>query len=632
MTPSASPVGSYDQRYRRAHRRFYKSLRLKPLIQHLAMHSHFHVLASGVVFHRHRYRPEYSKGIIYWHILIYCWSFFGRPDRHSAGLLMSRSFILAISALAACAVPLPSTAQVDPAIQLRDEARQSQREADTQPPRNPAPSAAQPALNESPADVAEVAAWLHSPRITVRGNPPVDQLELDRTLAPYRSLSLGQKRLELLIRQLNALLVRRGLVTSHARVSRVDSGANTLEIELLTGTIGAMKEDGKSLDAGLRNAFPSNEGDPLVLRDLEQGVHQIQRLRMFQAEMRILPGQSPTSSDLDLTLKQNKPWWLQLSLDNQGAESTGTRRSRGTLTWENPLGLLDSVAATYVRSDRSEAVLAAMSVPQGYNTWSASYAASRYRQPLPAGVEETGGSNSGSVAWNRALYLAADGRDSADLALTYSDAERRIAGISLTPERLTVARGTLTRVRQGAGWQAWGEGGAVVGLPWFGAIDDSDRLQRADAHAQFTKVELHGGVSVTIADTGVQYAGQIDLQYSRVGLYGPEQFRLGGMTSVRGYQEGIVVGDYGYLFRHELQLPPQSVEAWNATLRPFAFIDHGSATPIAGSPLRLASAGAGMRANQKYGSVEIALAKPIDHSSTIVPDRWTLHFAIRIDL
>jgi hemolysin activation/secretion protein len=544
---------------------------------------------------------------------------------------MSRSLLVVASALATLALPPSAAAQVDPAIQLRQQQRQSQFETNTQPPAG-ASIAPLPALDTQPADVPETAIWLASPKITVQHSQLVAPAEIDRVLAPYRSLPLGPKRIALLLRQLDALLIRHGLVTSRARVVHLDRIAGKLDIDLVTGTIGAMKENGKPLAVGLRNAFPSGQGDALVLRDLEQGVHQIQRLRLYQAEMRILPGQAPATSEIDLMLKRSKPWWLQLGLDNQGAEATGKNRRRATLTLEDSLGLLDGISITYIESARSQAALAAISVPQGYNTWSLSYAASRYREPLPFGLVQKGGSKSGSLAWNRVLYLAADGRDATDLALTYSDAERKIAGYALTPTQLTVLRGTFDRVRQGSGWRAWGEAGAVVGLPWFGAINDDAGLQRADAHAQFVKLELHGGGAVMIADTGLQYTGQFDAQHSRVGLYDQEQFSLGGMNTVRGYAQGVAVGDSGYLFRHELQTAPHRIDVWNATLTPFGFVDHGEAWSVIGTAYHLAAAGIGLRIAQKHGGADLALAKPLSHSSTLSPDDWTLHFALRIDL
>ena len=141
------------------------------------------------------------------------------------------------------------------------------------------------------------------------------------------------------------------------------------------------------------NAFPAQANDTLHLEDIEQGVHQIQRLRLYQAEVRILPGQAPEASLIDIQLTESKPWWLQLGVDNQGSKATGTERARVSLSLDNRLGLLDSVGLTYVRSRSSEAAIASLAIPYGYNTWSLSYAASRYTQALPANLEQSGNSS-----------------------------------------------------------------------------------------------------------------------------------------------------------------------------------------------------------------------------------------------
>jgi hemolysin activation/secretion protein len=345
-------------------------------------------------------------------------------------------------------VAVDALAQQDPAIQLRQEQRQHQREEDAHsPPAKLSAPAETPALDGLPGDLAEPHSRLLDAKVAVRSNELLDQAEIDRIVTPYQSLALGERRIALLIRQLNAALVRRGFVTSRARIARLDPTGKALEIELVAGRIEAFKESDKPLGMGLHNAFPAREGDALVLGDLEQGVHQIQRLRMYQAEIRILPGQSPATNLIDLQLTRGKPWWLQLGLDNQGSEATGTQRARGTFGLDDSLGLLDSLAFTYVHSRDSDALLGALSIPQGYNTWSLSAAASRYTQALPVGLQQRGGSSTATMGWNRVLHLAADGRDSADLTLAYSDGWRKIGGISLTPERLTVMRGTLTRVR-----------------------------------------------------------------------------------------------------------------------------------------------------------------------------------------
>lgn len=421
-------------------------------------------------------------------------------------------------------------------------------------------------------------------------------------------------------------------MTSRARVANVDTHNNRLEIALVGGRIEAIRDSGKSSVSGIGNAFPAQPNDILLLQDIEQGVHQIQRLRLYQAEVRILPGQAPGASLVDIHLTETKPWWLQFGIDNQGSKTTGTERARVSLNLENRLGLLDSVGLTYVYAHRSEAAIASLAIPQGYNTWSLSYAASRYTQALPANLEQKGGSNTTILSWNRVMHLSSAGRDTIDLSLTYGDANRKIDEIPLASERLAVLKASATRLRQGKGWRAWGEMGISQGVSWLGARSDQGIANDSDPHAEFTKLEGHTGLTLAIPGTGIQYTGQLDIQFSQVGLFGPEQFRLGGMNSIRGYDESVATGDRGYSFRNELHVTDRQFTALAATATPYLFADHGTTRLINGATARLSGAGIGLRFVARDWAADLAIAKPLDHSSQIAARDWYVHASLRIDL
>ena len=524
--------------------------------------------------------------------------------------------------------------QPDPAIQLRQEMQREQRQESLRAMPSRAVSPDVPALNATPDTVQEPEPILFSPEITVQDNGLLEQDKLQSLLAPYRQLGLGPQRIALLLRQLNAQLVTQGQVTSKARIRHIDPPTRHLDIELMPGRIGAYTHDGEPVKADLQRAFPGQEQDLLVLQDIEQGVQQIQRLRRYQAELRILPGQTPELSQVDIHLTETRPWWFQFSGDNLGSRSTGRERVRATLNLDNTLGLLESVGLTYLRSRDSEAAVATLAIPSGYNTWSAVYAASRYRQELLGYLQEKGGSYTGTLAWNRVLHLSAAGRDAIELSLTYGDTWRKIERFTLTPARLTVLKANLTHLRQGNGWRAWAQIGASHGLPWFGATDDPDGLPSGAAHAQFTQVEAHAGLIFNIPSLGGHYVGQIDAQASRVGLYGTEQFRLAGMNAVRGYDEGTITGDSGLLFRHEWQVTPLPIKALDAQIAPLVFFDHGTTRLIDGPRIRLAGAGTGFRLVSESGrwSSDLLLAKAVDHNTVIRDNDWRAYFTFRIDL
>lgn len=107
-------------------------------------------------------------------------------------------------------------------------------------------------------------------------------------------------------------------------------------------------------------------------------------------------------------------------------------------------------------------------------------------------------------------------------------------------------------------------------------------------------------------------------QWTNVALFGSEQIYAGGMSTVRGFREGVIAGDRGAYWRNEL--------AWaNAPMlgalrmEPYLFLDAGQAMYVATRHWQyVAGTGAGIRlaanwARQTFTSellVGMPLAQP----------------------
>jgi hemolysin activation/secretion protein len=81
----------------------------------------------------------------------------------------------------------------------------------------------------------------------------------------------------------------------------------------------------------------SQAGDVLNLRDIEQGLENLQRLPSVQADFQIAPASAadapPNSSDLLLKWHQQRPYRLLLQLDDGGSQATGCCRAVPHWRW-----------------------------------------------------------------------------------------------------------------------------------------------------------------------------------------------------------------------------------------------------------------------------------------------------------
>jgi len=531
------------------------------------------------------------------------------------------------------AAAMPALAEKDPAARLLEEQRENARQAGFK--HSPIANfqiSGRPALDANPADVAESGPTIANARIAVDdaglpvGNP------VSATVARFLGLPLGANRLELLLRQLDARLVEAGFVTSRALLESASADTGEVRIRLQPGCLDGIRNGGDSGESAFARAFPIRRGDVIRLPDVEQGIHQINRLRLYQAQVTLRPGDSPGGSVLDLALGLGKPWRASLGVDNQGSSATGQNRLRAGFGFDDALGVLDAFQVQALASSHSRAALASLAVPRGYETWSLTASGSQSTQRLPGKLEVRSSAWTALTGWNRVLGLSAEGRDSVDLTMTRSRFGRRIEGTSLDADRLTVLRAAYSHVRRSPAAHWYVEPALSAGVPVFGAQHDPDGLERGSVHAQFVKIGVNAGLVVPIAQGTAESSLQAAGQASRVGLHGSEQLSLGGLSSIRGFREGAIAGDSGFLLRGEIRLPRAlgNLQGWGQAV-PYAHLDYGMARLAQADRRNIASAGVGMRWSG-YGAVlETVVSHPIAGPGAL-REGARVHFSVGMEI
>ncbi|EJB5802289.1 VENN motif pre-toxin domain-containing protein [Escherichia coli] len=161
---------------------------------------------------------------------------------------------------------------------------------------------------------------------------------------------LGAKGINLLMSTLQNRLVDHGYVTTRVLAPSQDLKSGILRLVVIPGVVRHVRLTPDSDDyIQLYSSFPAHEGSLLDLRDIEQGLENMQRLPGVQADMEIVPGEQPGESDILITRKQDKYWRLGFSLDDSGTRSTGRYLGGITFSLDNPFSLSDLlyVSATH---------------------------------------------------------------------------------------------------------------------------------------------------------------------------------------------------------------------------------------------------------------------------------------------
>ncbi len=377
---------------------------------------------------------------------------------------------------------------------------------------------------------------------------------------------LGAKGINLLMSTLQNRLVDHGYVTTRVLAPSQDLTSGILRLVIIPGVVRHVRLTPDSDDyIRLYSSFPAHEGSLLDLRDIEQGLENMQRLPGVQADMEIVPGEQPGESDILITRKQDKYWRLGFSLDDSGTRSTGRYLGGITFYLDNPFSLSDLlyVSATHnfphYGGKGSKNYTGHYSVPFGYWQFSVTASDYDYHQTIAGDVEDyqySGESQNLGVQLSRVLH-----RNGAQKTVLTYDIQARRSRNYINDTEIQVQR------RQTAAWriglqhrhyisQATLDAGVSWqrGTRWFGAQPaPEETFGEATALSKILQMNASFNLPFTLAEQPFHYSFQYQRQLSNTSLTPQEQFAIGNRWTVRGFDgERTLNASNGWYIRNDL--------------------------------------------------------------------------------
>ncbi|VXC48206.1 Outer membrane transporter CdiB [Enterobacterales bacterium 8AC] len=541
-----------------------------------------------------------------------------------------------------CAVFPVSGAFLSPAD--RDTIQQQQRDLlqQNQQQRQQLQRSISPTRPEAPPVAAEGGPCFTLNTIRLEGATHLPASAQQTLTQPYLQRCLNLAQIQTLVQQVSDWYIARGYITSRAFLTEQDLSRGELKLLILEGQLEKIQLD-KRDDRMLKMAFPGLVGTILNLRDIEQGMEQINRLRQQPVKIEILPGSQPGYSVVNLTATPEFPVMLGLGFDNSGQKSTGTGQINGSLTGNNLLGLADQWFVSGARSSdfasdhNARSVQAGVSLPYGYWLADYNYSYSDYLSTINnQGFDwrSSGDSQTHRFNLSRVVFRNSEIKTGLALGLTH-----RINRNYLNDARLESSSRKLTSLSLGVthSQKLWG-GFATFnptysrGVPWLGAEDDSGKSNDAP-RAEFNKTSFSSSYYLPLAQNWT-YLTSVYGQWSPDRLYGSERLTIGGESSVRGYKEQYLSGDNGGYWRNEVNWSPFSLP-YLGTITLLGAVDggylrHDSQDTYASGTLWGGAVGLGSR-NRYFGS-QLTVGWPLSHPSWLEPDRVSVYYRINIVL
>jgi len=419
----------------------------------------------------------------------------------------------------------------------------------------------------------------------------------DETLLPLTEPYTQQKSSLKKLRELTDVLTdfyrRRGYVTSRAVLSPQKVKNGLVRIQIYEGKIESIEISGLrySKETMIRSRFGVQVGDVLRYQDLVRGLAILNANPDRSAEIELLQGAEPAATQIDLTIVERVPFHVAYEFNNLGTPAAGELKQGIAVSMTNLLGFDDQLSGRFDISERADSVSVSANYLLPLNSKGDLFLFDFYNVDV-----ELGDPFKSFDAKGRALifgptfispffiskYLAGE------FAFGF-DYKR----IRTTSEGSIIAKDDLRVFRFGPSFienDAWGKTIWInqfqLGFAGFmGATKNDDvSASRETADGTFVQYNTTIGRAQKLWE-GSELVSQMSFQFTPNRLLSSQQFRMGGLYTVRGYPEGDYLGDYGMLGSIELRIPPYFIpETWQWPLtetsiydstKAIAFLDFG---------------------------------------------------------
>lgn len=431
--------------------------------------------------------------------------------------------------------------------------------------------------------------------------------------------------------------------------------SGVLRLKVLEGVIEDISLADEDSRINLFTAFPMMEGKVLNLRDVEQGIDQINRLPSNNADIKLLPGTKDGYSKIVVSNEKQFPLSGSISYNNTGSDSTGNNQLGLSLSVDNPLRINDALGVSInvttpghgesyretvpgTDDQYSHSALFNYSVPLGYTTFSLGASRSQYSIPIVLGDGSKAYSEGKSVSQyltiDRMLLRTQTDKLNLSGTLTIKDSDNYFMGdrIEVSSRKLVVLDISSTYSTVVYGGFASFKLTYSKGTRLLDADRDPSGHDASQPTTEFGAVKCNLSYYRPIDLLGIKstYSGTLSAQYSDDVLYGTEQISIGGLYSVRGFQNVSESGDRGWYLQNTLTFTTDIVKSHlgisDCAVSPFIGLDIGQILfHYSESDRWLAGAACGLSMNYKKFNVNLTYAHPLFSSNQTFADRDNKH-------
>ena len=446
-------------------------------------------------------------------------------------------------------------------------------------------------------------------------NPSVfiPQSRLQALASGYVGRTISFEDVNELVRKINGIYEKAGQLTARAVVPPQSIENGILSIVLIEAKVDQVswQEVPKNVDeAFYLQRIGVQHGEVL---DSQALVSAIERFNTTspgpQVSATLAPGQSFGTTRLNLQAFEPNTFQWSLFANNYGNEGSGREQYGGSLTWFSPTGVSDAFNAIVVATAGSQ------------------YGSLRYSRPINrynGVIYAEGGANTLSIKKGPFAALNIEGESKTygvgydqpwwidrnwsllgGLAYNHQNSESTIESLLLS--EVSVDEVVLKAQLE------------YRAAPWYGRYEQRFRQASTDnkINGESGSYQLLNGSGYLSRDikTDYQLVGRMSWQFAAQSESLPSAllYQFGGISSVRGYDSGVIASPQGITFNVE------GYWRYSEKLQPFVFFDYGRAMKLGTTDIDLQSVGVGLNFNWgRHVSLSVVAANTLKE---VIPDQ-----------
>ncbi len=422
-------------------------------------------------------------------------------------------------------------------------------------------------------------------RFDITGNSVITTSELASLTEPYLDKKLNIEQLEEMRQKLNALYIQKGYVNSGVVIPDQNVADGVVKLTIIEGKLSGLEITGlKYYRKTVIGAYlGEGSNDTLNVNSLQEKLQILQqnpRIKRVNAELR--PGERLGEATLNLKVEEESPYKMTLRFHNDAAPSTGELKGEVSLAHRNLLGFGDTLHLDLGVTEGALDYGGGYAIPiNRFDTTFNVY----YRRNESSVIEEQfddldieSVSETFGIKFRQPVYRSLFGEFGLTLAGELRKSQSQLLGrdFSFSPgeqngaARVSVIRFGQEYVQRSNSYLFAINSTFNLGLSVFNSTTNHD-----EPDSRFFSWLGQLMLLSQVGQTPLQVMFKTNAQVAANGLLPLEKFGLGGMNSVRGYRNNILVRDNGLNSSLELRIPVLNDEKGWGILQLVPFTDVG---------------------------------------------------------